>query len=344
PVRLGDLITPERMDQPEDARITSFSAASSPGSRGIVAVGRRPGECARDCLAVFRSVDGGASWERLAARGITGSTLAVAPAFPDDPRIVALGPAGLSVSRDGGETFIPVASQVAGTTVAMAPGFSGPDQRVLLGGDPAWTYDDRTGVVVPLAGVSLEGWRSNFAFDPNYASSGLVLAGGAVQGPSRVEGAVFRCGERLLGDVCSESVVLPGLQAPPTVALLATGGAPLALASAPGATFVSWDGGRHFDAVPALEGLTVHGATTGTDGAVYAATTGRHGTRGLVRSVDAGRSWQRIATGTPLDDGVAAIASTPDGHLLATAAQAPTGLLCSTNGGRTWNARCGEDR
>lgn len=342
PTPLRNLIAPGSVDEPEQARITGFSAASDGRSGSVLAVGRRPGPCARECLVLFRSLDGGRSWERLAARGMTGPTVMAAPSYPDDPRVVALGAGGLSVSRDGGTTFAPVATQLSGSEVAMSPGFSESDPRLLLGGDPAWTYDDRTETAVPLAGLATEGWRASFSFDPAYADSGLLLAGGAVHGEARTEGAVFRCERQVVGDVCSDSVVLPGLHEPPSVSIVPWNDTSAALAWGSGQVFVSHDGARSFERVPGLDGATLAALTHDGAGTIYGAVSAsRRGRAGVIRSTDGGRTWTTLGAGTPLESGVAGVAVVGSERLLAApVGSSSLGLFCSTDAGATWAARC----
>ena len=71
---------------------------------------------------LFRSLDGGATWKRLPARGFLGGSL-LAPPSPSDTRIFAMGSAGLQVSLDGGLTFIAAApnSVVIAGSAAISP-------------------------------------------------------------------------------------------------------------------------------------------------------------------------------------------------------------------------------
>lgn len=69
---------------------------------------------------------------------------------------------------------------------------------------------------------------------------------------------------------------------------------------------------------------------------VYAATG-----RGLFRTTDSGRTWQRLLRGTvPGEPGVISVAASPDGRRIL--AGGPTGMLVSDDAGRTWNAPVGD--
>lgn len=113
------------------------------------------GECEIQCSVLFRSTDGGTTWQKLPAKGLEADEIRLSPAYPHDPRIFAVGRLGLMVSGDGGHTFWPTATPMVlasgGWRVVFDfwPGFGrdGEDRVVIGGIDGAWLYYADTGVV-----------------------------------------------------------------------------------------------------------------------------------------------------------------------------------------------------
>lgn len=331
------LVPPDDVESTDDAAFTSF-AVSDDGSTVLAAGTRRPG-CVAGCTVLFRSSDSGSTWERLPAEGITGTTVAVAPGYPSDPRIFAVGEEGLSVSRDGGETFA-LALATGPAPLALSPDFAAGDERVFIGSGPALVWDDATRSATPLVGPPSSP-SSYFAFEAGYPSSGRLIVGSAAAGADDFEAAVFRCRYALSEDSCIESTNLPGLERPPAVSVV--NGSDTVLAWAGSRMRRSVDGARTFSAIPLPDGLHLSGVTSSSAGVIYAATHSPSGrAAGVLRSDDDGQSWTVLGEGTPLADGVTDVTVLPDSRVLAAPlAQAGGDIYCSADRGTTWDSSCG---
>lgn len=333
---------PDDVETPEDARFDSFAVAGSGTDAVVLAAGTRRDGCVSGCTVLFRSTDGGASWSRLPATGITGTSVVAAPGYPADSRLFALGDRGLSVSRDGGETFQTILA-VAPGPLAISPAFSAGDQRVFVGTGPALVWDDATRSVSPLVGLTVS-HKSFFSFEPGYPGAGTLFVGGAAPGGSDFQAAVYRCTHTLGEDSCVDHTALPGAATTPKVAAVPLAGAGRAVFAWSGTSFFrSLDGGVSFGTISLPADLQVNGVAGDARGGLFAATHATYaGTAGgILRSVDGGASWHSTGAGTPLADGATAVTALPSGRVVAAPlAFAGGGVMCSSDGGNTWEARC----
>jgi RNA polymerase sigma-70 factor (ECF subfamily) len=322
---------------PEDARITSIVV--DPDHRGhAYAAGET--KCGVRCPQVlFRSEDGGATWKRLPAAGFLGETLLVPARYFDEPKpLFAMGPSGLQVSRDGGESFETAAVVGASFTVgaaAISPAFSRGDPTILIGAQTLMQYRDDRRVIEPVP--------SNIVgplyplFSPDYPRDARIFVGGIKFDPvvGRPHPVVFTCAD---GGVCTESVLkapadVPRLRAAPD--FTRTG---RLFAFTQRRLFVSTDSATTFapfkkpDRARLLTDLAVVG------GRVFVSTAGRPSSKGGLyhKSVDGGGGWHKVGHRL-LSDGVLNIVS---GNGLMFVALSDGGLLCSTDAGRTWYSRC----
>ena len=335
------VLPPDDVESPEDARFDAFSVTA--GDRPtVLAAGARRAGCLSGCTVLFRSDDLGRTWTRLAARGITGTTIAAAPAYPIDPRIFAMGDGGLSVSRDGGATFESLLAVPAGP-LAISPAFSAGDQRVFIGTGPAIVWDDASRSATPLLGLTVS-QQTHFAFTPGYPGAGSLLAGGAAPGDGDFRAAVYRCGRALDEDSCVEHTVLPGVTSTPKVAAVPLSPTVTGVFAFTGdRLFRSLNDGRTFAAISLPADTQVNGLAGDGRGTVYAAVSSLAGSGngGIARSIDGGTSWALLGAGTNLAEGATAVAVLPSGRILATPlAFAGGGFACSDDGGATWESRC----
>lgn len=315
------------------------------GSDEIFALGRTNGKCNVNCTALFHSADGGATWERVSATGLTGTSLLVAPAYPRDPRIYAAGPTGLQVSVDGGRNFEAVLTAPHNGPAAISPDFSSGDERILIGANPSgWEYDAASDTSQPVANGPSSSGGVTFAFTPDHRANQTLFAGAFTLDPEGSRATVHTCRGRLRDYACSRQVALEGLTGAPSMYVSSTYAEDkLVFAYGQGGFFRSANRGATFDpvAVPfeKVAALTDDGA-----GTVYAAGWQHDGdgTRGgVARSVDRGRTWNVLGAGTPLAEGVTTLAHVGGDRLLAAPlASAGGGMLCSVDGGSTWQARC----
>lgn len=339
----------EPAQDPEDVHFSNFSAVT-PGSTGVsataptqvFALGRSAKTCSPACATLLlHSPDGGATWKRLPAEGLGSATaLLIAPSYPNDPRIYAMGPGGLRLSTDGGAHFWPVSGEPYEGPVAMSPLFSQGDERILVGSAPPWVYDARRDVVSPFTAAPMTGVVNYFAFAPDYGTSRLLFAGTAVSGPAGVKRTVVhRCAD----DDCDRGVELPGQRAAPRLVVssrFAEDGTVFAWVEDD--LFVSGDRGASFQKVETGVPGAITGIVDDGRGNAYAAVFDQFGEAGgLLWSGDAGHAWELRGQGTALDRGVQTFVTLPDGTLLA--APVPlggSGFLCSPDQGMTWKTRC----
>lgn len=340
-------------DEPEDASFVSFGSATSAGvssSSGtgegaagphVFGLGTVTGNCTTDCTVLFRSTDAGASWERATAQGLGDATrLLVAPAYPHDPRVFAMGPSGLRLSEDAGETFAPVDEPHYGPA-AMSPGFSDGDPRILIGAPPSWVYDADADRTTPIAAAPLAGRRNHFAFAPDAADTGVFFAGTTAPGTGGAKTPmIHRCRETSCGPGVELSV---GRDVPDLTVVDRPDGEAMVLAWIGRALFRSVDGGASFEFVdPGVEG-SIESVVRSEQGTMFLSWRGADSEGsigGILRSHD-GLGWERVNSHAAFEKGVYAIHALSGGALLAApTGEAGGGLLCSTDDGASWALRC----
>jgi len=131
-----------------DAQVTALTQGPGPDGRpAVYATGTWWHDCAPamgSCPVVFRSDDGGHSWQHLAARGYSdGSIVAV----NGGRTLLVASSQGLERSEDGGAGFH-VVSHLAGP-IAVDPGSPAGAARVLVGSVPLQVYDTAAGSTAP---------------------------------------------------------------------------------------------------------------------------------------------------------------------------------------------------
>lgn len=335
--------------QPEDAGITDIAISPTFERDGTMfAVGRR--RCLSfTCPSVlFRSTDGGATWTRFAADGLRDAwRILLPPNFGrGDDQILPIANTQLHVSKDGGASFIRVASPpvIAGdASIAPTWGTKGcsfiTGCGILLGSSPLSLYDDDLEVIGPSAyGVDADAGVTYPAYSPDYGHDDLVvISGDRMDEWTRRWWVLHRC---VRGECTSRE---PGLRGTPEIRMapdFARSG--LAYAFTEGPVFVSHDRARTFSdgrypwGDPSLIHVTLADLEPAEDGVVFAAVWQiiPSGRAGIYVSRDAGLSW---TLAKPVWKGAHAIAVSGSYVLAATS---PTGLTCSADGGRTWAPRC----
>jgi len=98
------------------------------------------GACATPtCSELFRSTDGGATWDYVGAAGLAGTSLILPQSSFGKGTFYTLGYVGLQMTTDGGQTFLSVGPGLAGYAAA-APAWS--RLGVLLSNEALWELDD----------------------------------------------------------------------------------------------------------------------------------------------------------------------------------------------------------
>lgn len=342
----------DEADDPEGAFfddvvwVGDASHPSGGGEHHVFAVGSLGGRCDANCAVLFHSADGGASWEKLPARGIgdAPSDLVVSPVYPHDPRIFVMTPSGLRRSVDGGATFSSVNEPHVGPAT-MSPAFADGDDRILVGAGPGWTYDASDDLTTPFhPGAFATPNAIHFDFAPELPDT--VFAGHFVHGE---EGAKWPVVTRCRAGRCDHRTALPRSPQPPEVYVPPgfdeTG---LVFAWHGGGVLRSADAGVTFEhaelRLPPGVAPQVEAISGDADANLYLAWWDLHeGERfgGVLRSTDGGRTWHPVGQGTALDGGVAEVAVSANGTVLAAPREKPAGgILCSADRGATWLTRC----
>lgn len=313
----------------------------------VFALGEIEHRCDTDCTVLFHSADRGVTWHEIEAQGIgdEASHLLVAPGYPDDPRLFVMTSTGLRMSGDGGSSFRPVNEPHVGPAV-MSPMFGTGDERILIGAGPGWVYDAAADATTPFGPRPFATpTQVHFAFaPPDDGQDDLLFAGHFVHGQGGTKTPVVT---RCRGESCDHDAVLPNSSQPPKVRVArdADGEGLTVLAWHDRGLFRSQDLGETFEPVDLGFGAHIEAVSDDGDGTLYLGwwRLGDNGrTGGVLRSLDAGRTWGPVGTGTALDEGVSAVQARPGGLVLAAPLRYPGGVLCSTDQGSTWAPRCPE--
>ena len=342
---------------------TVFGLAVSPGyiTSGVVVALTTASSCTANCKHLWVTRDGGFSWKLAAGTGWDGGIPSITTDGSGREVLLAQGSQRVQISIDLGQTWATVGK--AGAPSA-APDY-GRSARILVAGgssDYLITPDRVSHAVRGSGGVLVD---VGYAWSPQYPLDGAGPPALLV-GLDKSGGGAFV--EKCRSDLsCSSPASLAGttdfslpVNLWPSRAFASDG---TVFAQSGKFIYKSTNGGTTFTplnvglvgasntATPmmALSG-TYHEA--GPDRTVYAAllqtwaakdaTPPRIG-GGIFRSQDGGASWARLGIGAPLDGGASAVAVAPDGRLFAGYLPGTvhhSGLLCSVDGGTTWQANC----
>ena len=323
------------------------------------------GSCKANCTELWVTHDGGSSWARSPAAGWNqGRPVIGVDAHGKEVVFAATGTEMLR-SDDQGVSWHQVAG--GGSLPTLSPNFARDAMVAVASGDTSGDYILRGTASQPVTGSGGAITDLQFALSPSYPSGGLfppaLLSGADLSTNLPV---IQQCSAAL---ACSGSTTLPGavsFSAPAT--LLPAGDFPstgVVFAQSGRGVYKSLDGGNSFAALTIVNGADT--ATTATPSvalapgyrdrgqvrtlftsvfSVHPDINDPHTTGGLYRSDDGGISWRKMGSPSPLDGGSTAVGVAPDGRLfagyLSTSAETGThgGLLCSTDGGNSWQASC----
>lgn len=327
---------------------------------GLVIAETQPLSCSGSaCNAeLWVSHNGGHSWSRAAATGWQSGrpTIIASNSTPHDT-IFGPGTSAIQRSDDGGDTW----QQVGTGGVPTATTSYAKDGTVAVGSTHDYILKGTSTSAVPGSNGSMNDY--SFAFSPATTGSpaGALLSGTMKSGSTP---AVERCDTHLS---CSGAVPLSGssqMSGPPNLFLSTTFGADgVAFAQTATGVYKTSDGGHTFaplaigvanattTAVPMMALAPDYSEKNGVKTAYAAviqllpAASGGHPTTsgGLYRTVDGGATWTALdSPGGPFSQGAFAVAVAPDGRIFAANLnmQGQGGLLCSTDGGQTWQVTC----
>jgi hypothetical protein len=341
--------------------------AVSPGYSAdglVVAVGNPYPSCGRQsgCADLWVTHDGGSSWTRAKGTGWGGAH--VFPTVDGDGNDVLFSPdkSGLLRSDDDGDSWHRVAPI---GNPALSPRYSS-DGTVAVASSQGDYVLTRGNAVRSVPGSS--GGLVDLAFDlpPSYPSGGrfapvLLSAGDHKQGLPVIQ----QCDATF---ACKGAGTLPGAtsnSAPTT--LVAAGDYPesgVVFAQSQTGIYKSTDGGATFAPLPiGATGASVTATPMMALGPGYHENGGSrtayvsvfqvfldpkdpkasHSAGGVYRSDDGGGTWRSMGGPSPFDGGSTAVAVAPDGRVFAaylSSTPSAAGLLCSVNGGATWQASC----
>ena len=327
-----------RVRDPEDATIVSVAfAPESPSGKRAFAIG--DAHCALGtCKVLFTSGDGGTSWRRLPARGLSGHTLIVPPGS-DGSRLFAMAPTGLQVSSDGGRSFRmvgPTGVPLLTGSVAVSPAFDRGDPIMLIGAQTLLRYDDAAATITPEPSTTLNG-PFEPVFSPSYPADPRFLVGGMRVEDGVLKATVFNCRTRA---GCSWMNVRGGNAVPKIRPRPDYASSDVAFAFTPNGLYRSddvWGFSRIETPWPRdvrLRDLALLGAGKTMFAAVHAVEPGEE--EGLYRSDDGGLTWSEVSSPV-FADGAATIAVSGSRLLVSLPGN---GLACSSDRGEHWSRRC----
>jgi len=340
-------LVPGQNANPADTNFASLTPSPTYGrDRTVFASGTLASACGRPtCPVLFRSNDGGASWQKVPANGFAGGTVLLPPAYPVDPTIFISGPAGLQQSDDRGLTFrvvVPIPGPMT-----MAPDSTPGNARVVIGAQPILVYSAGTGQVAP--GPPLPPGITP-PDDIAYAGPNTLLVTAEQFDPTasgQQDGVVLRCDG---GSTCQPIFVAPGvivwkLVVSPTYltdrTVFAFSGSHIAV-SRDGASTLTELAGMSFGNLNTLVLAPNYAQSLRLTVGSRVADISGHQRPTLMKSADGGKTYAALAgSGLTAPMLLNALVHLPDGRILA-ALDGPQifGLRCSADGGDTWLATC----
>jgi photosystem II stability/assembly factor-like uncharacterized protein len=325
----------------------------------VVASSHSMSSCSQNCVHLWVSHDGGATWARAAARGWQNGRAVIALDGRGHETLVAAGSSNVQRSTDDGATWTDVGAGGApvvlpsyahdnGMAVAAAGSKGNADYVVMSSGTHA----------VPGSGGGAQDVA--FAVSPSFpdAVAGFAPALLSAVDPHSGLAEILSCAATFS---CSNPVVLAGqapMSGPATLAVspaYAKDGTVFAYTGS--GLYKSTNGGRSFVTLtvgdpgtvataPLMMAMAPNYDDKGSTPTAYVAITelvgsgqGSRTAGGVYRTTDGGSTWAPVDKGSVVDTGASAVALAPDGRLFAGYLGVQgSGLLC--NAGHGWQAAC----
>jgi photosystem II stability/assembly factor-like uncharacterized protein len=324
-------------------------------------------QCQQDCVHLWRSLDGGYTWERLHPTGWSqGNFVITADAAGRETVYTNAGSAMLK-STDKGQTW--TSTGPGGTPAAVPSGGGAVGVAVPSGNDYVL---QPTGAQTSVPGSRKGGVDLGFAYSPSFPSTAGSYSPALLLSENSSSGAlmVFRCDTSLS---CTTPTVVgsasTGMTAPSSRLY------PAGDYAASGSVFLftqrgllkSINGGATFTPLTVVSSSDPQTTTatpmmalapgyteTGPIRTVYVAvlqayvptTADKNNpprtSGGIYRSQDGGATWSSRGANGSIFHGASAVAVAPDGRLFAgwTDGQGHAGIVCSRDGGGNWGQRC----
>ncbi|MHB8717272.1 MAG: sigma factor [Candidatus Dormibacteria bacterium] len=145
---VGYAVAPNQNPQEQDAEFQSITPSPNyTRDHTVFATGSLLMGCYGFCPVLFRTQDGGATWQHVAGNGFLGGPILLPPDYPSDPTIFAASPAGLEQSDTAGSSFRVVVPGFG--PAAVDPGSPARAPRVLIASAPLLWYSAAQGTVSP---------------------------------------------------------------------------------------------------------------------------------------------------------------------------------------------------
>ena len=357
-------VTAATLAAPVDGTVMWIAVSPAYRQTGLVLASINTPGCVRDCLHLWVSRDGGATWRMSHAAGWRGGRFTIATAAGGSDVVFAESPSGLQRSDDGGDSW---RTAGAAGSPAVSPRFAG-DATVAVASTNTDTGDYvlRGAASTPVSGSAGTWVDLGFALSPSFPAGGryapALLSAADAQAHAPV---IEQCDAQL---TCKDATTLPGAgvwaipvdlhlssEYPSDGTVFARAGRSIYKSTTGGRAFtplvVLPDHGGSVTAYPMLA-LAPHYSEAGVERILYVsalqatvdpAQPGHSQTTGgIYRSTDGGATWSRLGSPSPLDTGASALAVAPDGRLFAGylgGPQGSAGLLCSSDGS-AWATTC----
>ena len=314
----------------DDADVTSIATAD--GTTAYALVGGR----------LFRSIDAGATWRRIAGAAWADAEVVSVAASSDGPDVVYAGtwsPPRVYRSSDGGHTWSTTAygreEGVYPNALVVDPQTADRVYVATVNGE--WNERENGGVYMtddggsswtPLSiGLPRETWIVSLALDPS--DSGTVYAGTESRGVFKSSDGGSRWHRARTGLPTAfedQYATVNGIAVDPDEPQVVYAGTSHGVA-------VSTDGGSNWSRQTSTSLSEVSSFVTGEAGTVLAGSLDR----GVLRSTDRGAHWAPANAGLTAVS-VMAIASDPSQPATVYLGTYESGLFRTTNAGRTWSA------